>query len=100
MAFTLNGVGTTFYGHRFLPDGTYSTTEWFILIGIPLFPLRTIQVVEASRPYGTSAFNAQSFSSRPLPLDKAMVAKIYALEIGALIVIGFVLPAVARAVGL
>lgn len=45
MAFTLNGCGTTFYGQReFHSDGTYVTTEWIVMIYIPLVPLRSMRV--------------------------------------------------------
>ena len=36
MAFTLNGFGTTYYGVRWLPDGTYITTKWVVFCFIPV----------------------------------------------------------------
>lgn len=46
MAYTLNGIGTTFYGQRdFRPDGSYITTEWIVLLYIPLVPVRSLRVV-------------------------------------------------------
>ena len=45
MAFSFNGIGTAFYGQRdFRSDRTYLTTEWFVLIGIPIIPLRSLRV--------------------------------------------------------
>jgi len=45
MAFTLNGIGTTFYGQRdFREDGTYITTEWFAVCHVPIIPLRSLRV--------------------------------------------------------
>lgn len=45
MAFTLNGIGTTFYGKRdFHRDGTYVTTEWIVFLYIPLIPIRSLRV--------------------------------------------------------
>ncbi len=45
MAYTLNGIGTTFYGQRdFLADGTHITTEWLVFLYVPLIPLRSLRV--------------------------------------------------------
>ena len=45
MAYTLNGIGTAFYGKRdFCADGTYITTEWITVLYIPLVPLRSMRV--------------------------------------------------------
>jgi hypothetical protein len=44
-AFTLQGIGTTFYGQRdFRRDGTYITTEWLVFIFIPVLPIRSLRV--------------------------------------------------------
>ena len=46
MAYTLNGIGTTFYGQRdFQPDGSYLTTEWLVFLYVPLIPIRSLRVV-------------------------------------------------------
>jgi hypothetical protein len=45
MAYTLNGIGTTFYGQRdFRADGTYVTTEWIAFLYFPILPLRSLRV--------------------------------------------------------
>jgi hypothetical protein len=45
MAYTIQGVGTRFYGKRdFRQDGTYITTEWAVLFHLPLVPLRSLRV--------------------------------------------------------
>jgi len=45
MAFSFNGVGTMFYGQRdFRLDGTYVTTEWFVVFAFPVIPLRSLRV--------------------------------------------------------
>jgi len=47
MAFTLQGIGTTFYGQRdFREDGSYITTEWVVFLFIPVIPLRSLRVWE------------------------------------------------------
>jgi hypothetical protein len=45
MAFSFQGIGTTFYGERdFHPDGTYITTEWVVFLAVPIIPLRSLRV--------------------------------------------------------
>jgi len=45
MAFTFQGIGTTFYGQRdFGMDGSYITTEWVVFLFIPVIPLRSLRV--------------------------------------------------------
>ncbi len=39
MAFTIHGVGIRAYGERdYWPDGSFVTTEWFVIAWIPLLP--------------------------------------------------------------
>lgn len=45
MAFTIHGIGTICYGKReFWPDGSYVTTEWFVMAWIPLLPTSSKRV--------------------------------------------------------
>ena len=45
MAYTLNGIGTTFYGERDLrADHSYITTEWIVIFYIPIIPIRSFRV--------------------------------------------------------
>jgi hypothetical protein len=45
MPYTLNGIGTRYYGKRdFRADGSYITTEWVTLIYIPLIPFCSLRV--------------------------------------------------------
>lgn len=52
MAYSLNGIGTTFYGERdFRSDYSYVTTEWIVFLYIPLIPIRSLRVIPtATRP--------------------------------------------------
>lgn len=44
-AFTLQGIGTTFYGQRdFRRDGTFITTEWLVFLFVPIIPIRSMRV--------------------------------------------------------
>lgn len=55
MAFSFNGLGTCYRGERdFHPDGSYITTEWIVVLFVPLLPLRSfrlIHVPEADEHY-------------------------------------------------
>jgi tetratricopeptide (TPR) repeat protein len=45
MPSSILGIGSTFYGKRdFREDGSHITTEWLIVVGIPLIPLRSFRV--------------------------------------------------------
>jgi hypothetical protein len=82
MAFTLNGVGTQYYGTRWLPDGTYITTKWVVFVYVPIIPLGSVRVLEASQPYGSLAASGQSLSVQKVPLDLGMVLRAYAWLVG------------------
>lgn len=79
MAFTINGVGTQYQGTRWLPDGTYITTKWFVFIFVPIIPLGSYRVLDASARYGSTALSGQSLRLQKVPLDVGMVMRVYAV---------------------
>jgi hypothetical protein len=45
MPYTLNGIGTRYYGQRdFGLDETYTTTEWVTILYVPIVPIRSLRV--------------------------------------------------------
>jgi len=51
MAYTLNGIGTKFYGERDLRvDNSYITTEWIVIFYVPIIPLRSFRVRPSGAP--------------------------------------------------
>src|SRR5579859_7096118 len=67
MPFTFNGVGTANYGAReFRPDGSYVTTSWFVLIFVPIFPLKSQRIL----PTGNNKFYLVYYSQPYLVLEK------------------------------
>jgi hypothetical protein len=67
MPFTFNGIGTSNYGKRdFRADGSYVTTEWFVLIFVPIFPLKSRRIL----PTGKDKFYGVFYSSQYLILEK------------------------------
>jgi hypothetical protein len=50
MSFTINGFGTTYYGEcDFRADGSFVTTEWFVMAYLPVFPLHSKRVIRAAK---------------------------------------------------
>lgn len=78
MSFTLNGIGTTLYGKRdFWPDGSYVTTEWFVVSWIPVFPIRSQRVLPTdSNNYGVYASQSYLVYGRTKP-NGTQVLSIY-----------------------
>jgi hypothetical protein len=51
MAYTLNGIGTKFYGIRDVrEDNSYITTEWITILYVPIIPIRSFRVRPSSAP--------------------------------------------------
>jgi len=47
MAFIIHGIGTMVYGHRlYWPDGSYITTECFVVAWVPIIPLCSKRISE------------------------------------------------------
>jgi hypothetical protein len=70
MPFTFNGIGTTFYGRRdFALDGTYTTTEWFAFLYVPIIPLRSLRIREVDSGKYFFVYSSQKYAvfskSRP-----------------------------------
>lgn len=78
MARTLNGFGSAYYGRRPLPDGSYITTKWFVFLFVPIFPVGSERVIEASAPYGMTGAWGQSLKVQKVPLDIGLVIRLYA----------------------
>jgi len=92
MAYTFNGIGTTFYGKRdFRKDGTFVTTEWVSFIYFPLFPLRSFRVryqgpAERRFPIGFGSAESYSVFEKTPPNPKQVLC-VYAY---ALFAVGWV----------
>jgi hypothetical protein len=96
MPFTLNGVGTRFYGDRDRrPDGSYVTTEFIVFLFIPILPLRSWRV----RSTGTEhriVYSAENFAVKRVPLQWGQVVNVY-LGVLALIMMAGVMGETVRA---
>jgi hypothetical protein len=50
MAYTINGIGTRYYGRRAAGHGTYIATKWIVLFYLPLIPLRSYRIFGETSP--------------------------------------------------
>lgn len=80
MAFTFNGIGTSYYGEcDFRPDSSYVTTEWASLFYLPLFPLRSVRLIRQRK----GDVNSVAFASKAvimverIPLHWQQVGRLY-----------------------
>jgi hypothetical protein len=52
MALLIQGIGTAFVGQRdFLPDGSYISTEWVVILCLPIIPLRSMRLRNTGYSY-------------------------------------------------
>jgi len=98
MAFTLNGFGTSYWGTRWEPDGTYITTKWIVFFFVPIIPVRSVRVLQAGPVYGSAIYSTHSMTTVPVPLDKGMVVRVYGLIVAIVLFLIFVVPVLNRLV--
>ena len=85
----VNGIGTTYLGASDRqPDGSFVTTEWFILLSVPIIPLKSQRVKYLGADHGwTRSTNMYSILG-PAPLDTKLVLTAYAWIVIPLILMG------------
>ena len=77
MAFTFHGVGTMVYGERdYWPDGSFVTTEWFVVAYVPIAPIISKRVSH-TRNSDYSTYDDGYFVYETLPLDRRQVVSVY-----------------------
>jgi hypothetical protein len=78
MALSINGFGTKYYGKRDLGEmGSYTTTEWVVLLYIPIFPISSYRVIPIAPETNLVVYSSQSFMSQKLPLCLKQIANVY-----------------------
>jgi hypothetical protein len=85
MPYTFSGIGTHFYGKRdFREDGSYITTEWFVVFYVPLIPVRSLRLKyqgtdDLKWQFGVMSSNTRyAVHSSDLPADWRQVLYTYA----------------------
>jgi len=91
MTFTLNGTGTKYYGEREHDiGGTYITTKWIVILGVPrvplsswrVFPLNSAQFHDYQPVLNRDASETtQSFHVTPAPLNWRQIVNVYAVTL-------------------
>ena len=91
MAFSFNGIGTSYYGQSdFEADGSYVTTKWFIVAFAPLIPVESIRVQDVS----SGLFGGRQYAVvAQHPLHLIQVLKTWAYVVGCAVLFGAVLAA-------
>lgn len=71
----VNGIGTRFYGQcDFGGDGSHQTTEWFVVMYVPILPRETVRI----RKLGGNRF----LELGDLPLSGSQVLRTYGFAVG------------------
>jgi len=83
MAFAFNGIGTKYYGEADEGlDGSYTTTEWIVILWLPLLPLRSVRVTGRKGAnydsLGSLRWSNRKFEAREAALNVRQVAIGYA----------------------
>lgn len=94
MPYTLNGIGTKYYGRREAgSDGSYVTTEWIVLLYLPLIPIGSFRVCPTGKSTNAIVYNSQQFMVRRMPFNWPQIRNIYGVTgaIAATLIGGFTL---------
>ncbi|WP_145963947.1 hypothetical protein [Chromobacterium phragmitis] len=83
MAFSFNGIGTTYYGKRDVDEnGSYITTKFIIIAYFPIIPIGSFIVMPHGPAEGNSAMSFQALDSVPIPLSWKQVLNVYFAAFG------------------
>jgi hypothetical protein len=78
MPYTLNGCGTSYYGHRDpAEDGSYVTTLWVTFLWIPLLPLRSYRVLPVGKATNIIIHRSQNYRAVRVPLCWPQILNVY-----------------------
>ncbi len=78
MPATWNGIGTTYIGARDrYPDGSFVTTEWFVVLTIPLFPIKSSRVMYLGSSSGWRRCSSKYLIRENVPNDIRHILSTY-----------------------
>ncbi len=87
MPATWNGIGTTFIGVRDRnPDGSFLTTEWFVILSFPIFPIRSVRVLFVNSSSGWQRSTTKYMVGEKVSLDIKQIILTYFFSISAVLV--------------
>ena len=83
MPYTLNGVGTKYYGKRDVePDNSFITTEWIVLVYIPIIPIGSFRVQPTGESTNMIIFSSTQYLVQRVPFNWRQIRNVYATTIG------------------
>ncbi len=89
----LQGIGTVYYGKKDLnpQDNSYVTTEWFVLLLLPIFPIKSLRIIKLSTIQQTkyiithsSTVSYRIMHEIPLKSNLSQIVKTYIVTYGIL----------------
>jgi len=84
---TWNGLGSKFYGSKDQNfDGSFVTTEWFVLLYLPVIPLKTVRVSFAGTTNSWRKTTDRYQIIQKLSLDWQQIFSTYFISIGSIAV--------------
>ena len=104
MAFVVHGIGTMVYGERdYWPDGSFVTTEWFVLAWLPIIPLCSKRIsYTQNSDYAKYDAREGFYVYETTGVDRRQALFVYlwlASLVAPFVILGTFLEAVARIVG-
>lgn len=85
MPYTFNRIGTKYHGKRdFGEDGSFVTTEWFVIIDIPIIPLGSFRVLPTGRSMDLFFIKSRDYRVQRVPLNWRQVINVYLIAIALL----------------
>lgn len=80
MPLSLGGTGTRYLGDRERDTGgTYVTTLWITVLGIPILPLSSWRVYPLDQQHSIGDFSEQTFHVTRTPMNWRQVVNVYAV---------------------
>ena len=93
MAWNINGFGTIYYGNcEKTSDGSYVTTEWLVILFLPILPLGSYRVrpVDEGSRFSLVSFRG-NYWARKIALKWGQILRTYLAFYGGIIMSGVVL---------
>jgi hypothetical protein len=83
MPYTLNGIGTKYYGKRDLEsDNSFITTEWIVLVYVPIIPIGSFRVQPTGESKNIIFFSSTQYWVQRVPFNWKQIRNVYATTIG------------------
>jgi hypothetical protein len=84
MSFVVHGIGTMVYGQRdYWPDGSFVTTEWFVLAWVPIIPICSKRIsYRRDNPYATFDTGGGYYVYETLGVNRRQAALTYLWLLG------------------